>query len=357
MPTYYSLIGLMSGSSLDGLDLVYGRFWQEESGWMGELVTGQTVDFPKPLHDCLARIRQASALELVETEQLFLKFCVETIEAFIEANQINPLAIVSHGHTVFHNPAKGYTWQIGNGGLLSGMLGRTVVCDFRTLDVGYGRQGAPLVPGAELHLFRQWFACLNLGGIANISFPGHKGKAGIDVVACNQVLNLAASWLGYPFDRDGHLAAKGTLIPSLLEELNNLAYMHIDGLKSLGNEDVARWWFPLVEKFKSQPYDVLLTLCQHIAEAVAATIPIHSERGRILLTGGGALNSFLVQTLQKELGENWEVVVPDRKMVDFKEAYCFAFLGLLRMLNLPNNYAQDLSLGTIYGQQWMHLPQ
>jgi anhydro-N-acetylmuramic acid kinase len=173
--------------------------------------------FSHSLEQSLRNARTSSALELMETDAAFVRFSAEAVQSLCNQTGIQPLAIASHGHTVFHRPSAGYTTQIGNGGLLSGLTGLPVVSDFRTLDVGLGGQGAPLVPGAEKFLFAGYDACLNLGGICNISFPKQSPFLGFDIAPCNQLLNLAASWIGIDYDPEGQNAAQGQLIPELMD--------------------------------------------------------------------------------------------------------------------------------------------
>jgi anhydro-N-acetylmuramic acid kinase len=357
----FHILGLMSGSSLDGLDVAFCEFELSSGHWKGKIIHGETFPFGPNLFQKLAQIRQTSALDLIETEAAFVSFCAESIRFFTEKNKIHGLAIASHGHTVFHNPAAGYTLQIGNGGLLSGQLQQTVVSDFRTLDVGNGGQGAPLVPGAEKFLFSEFDACLNLGGIANLSFPGNDPFLGFDVSPCNQLLNLAASWKNLPFDKNGILAQQGRLIPKLLETLEAISFYKKEAPKSLGNEEVFSEWAPLLPFYRDQPENVLYTLCLHIASRIGDGLEKQKSSGSLLITGGGAFHSILLECIKKRLGEKWSVEVPGKEMISFKEAYCFAFLGLLRILEEKNVFRSitgakdDLICGAIYGSQWLKM--
>jgi anhydro-N-acetylmuramic acid kinase len=343
----YTVTGLMSGSSLDGLDLAFCRFSRRETGaWEGSILKARTASFPPALLADLRRLPTATALDLVRTDAAFIRFCAGEIQQLQASCGEYPDLIASHGHTVFHNPAAGYTLQIGNGGLLAGLTGIPVVSDFRTLDVGLGGQGAPLVPGAEKHLFSSYRACLNLGGIANLSFPREAGPRGFDVCPCNQLLDLAASWLGLPFDAEGKLAEKGSTDPDLLESLRQIPYNRKTGPKSLGNEEVREIWFPVLSGYEREPENVLATLCYYIAAETAAALPppLPGADNRILISGGGAFHPMLIRCLSQACS-GWETVIPEKTMISFKEAYCFAFLGLLRWRGENNTLAAVTGAG------------
>jgi len=351
----FEIIGLMSGSSLDGLDVAYCQFSKNETGhWNGEIVEAKTFSFPTDLENSLRNLPQSTALDFVETDTKFVGFSATCINEVCETIGKPPLAISSHGHTIFHKPAMGYTTQIGNGGLLAGLCSLPVVSDFRTLDVGLAGQGAPLVPGAERFLFSEYDACLNLGGIANISFPKLNPFLGFDISPCNQLLNQAASWKGFAFDKGGELAKTGKLIPELATALNQNEFYQRSAPKSLGNEEVLQGWKPILELWKSGPENVLYTTGQHIADQVVHAIFSIQSTGNLLITGGGAYNSFLVAAIKSGLSQSWQVHIPGPQMISFKEAYCFAFLGLKRILGEINCFAQvtgassDSCLGAIY---------
>jgi len=362
MDQKFEIIGLMSGSSLDGLDVAYCEFSKNETGlWNGKIVVAHTFSFPPDLEFSLKNLPQSSALNLVETDIKFIRFSADCVKKIIEEIGKQPLAVSSHGHTIFHNPKQGYTTQIGNGGLLAGLCGLPVVSDFRTLDVGLNGQGAPLVPGAERFLFSEFDACLNLGGIANVSFPQKRPFLGFDISPCNQLLNQAAQWKGFAFDKGGELAKSGKLIPDLAEALNQLEFYGKYAPKSLGNEEVAQYWKPIIETWKNQEEDVLFTTGLHIADQIVRSISGMQASGKLLITGGGAYNTFLVEAIKSGLSKSWQVEIPDNQMVSFKEAYCFAFLGLKRLLGEVNCFAEvtgadaDSCLGAVYNPRQLNL--
>ena len=333
-------LGLMSGSSLDGLDIACCSFSETNGKWKGEVLKAETYPFKPELESILMRLPYATALEFVQADAAFSRFCADMVVDFLSSTRLKPTAIASHGHTIFHKPSAGYTAQIGNGCYLAALTGLTVVSDFRTANVAAGGEGAPLVPGAERFLFSDYDACLNLGGIANVSFPNQDPFLGFDISPCNQLLNWVAGWLDKKYDHGGELARSGTPIPALLSALDGISYYQSTTTRSLGNEDIRSYWLPVVERFRnfSTP-DVQNTLSNHISQRITNRILSVKSAGRILITGGGAFNRYLVEDLQKNLGKNWKVIVPDPQLVSFKEAYCFAFLGLKRFIGEINCFA------------------
>ena len=353
MPQSFEILGLMSGSSLDGLDLACCRFERNRPGepFRWEITATDCFPFPEILQKKLERCREMTALELIETEQHFVSFSAACIREMLEKTGRNPLAVASHGHTVFHHPAAGYTLQIGNGGLLHGLCGIPVISDFRTVDVGLGGQGAPLVPGAEAELFSDYDACLNLGGICNVSFP--KNHIGFDIGPCNQLLNYASRLRGKEYDENGRMAAAGKLIPELQQQLSAIPFYSLPVPKSLSNEKVAETWIPLLEPYAGQPENILHTLCLHIASCVADVLP---AQGKMLVSGGGVFNEFLFNAIRNACGENWQLTPADNKLAGSKEALCFAWLGLKRLLeeiNVPASVTgakADSVSGALYGK-------
>lgn len=353
-PDSWILVGLMSGSSLDGLDVAVCRFTHPEGcPWEGQILEAQTFRFPYGLRQKLKAAPGQSGMVLAQTDADFVSFSADCVHKVMQHWGGACLAIASHGHTVFHQPDNGFTLQIGNGGLLAAKTGLPVISDFRTTDVGKGGQGAPLVPGAEHFLFSGYAACLNLGGIANISFPGQAGQPGFDLGPCNQLLNFVAERLGLSYDAEGQLAASGSPIFPLLDALNTIPFYHKPAPKSLGNEEVRQIWLPVLSPFLDQPEDVLHTLCLHIGQQIGRQIPSRSS-GKILATGGGVFHSFLLDQIRKHLPERLTIDIPSRTMIEFKEAFCFAFLGLKRWRQEINCFAlqtgasSDSCLGAIY---------
>jgi anhydro-N-acetylmuramic acid kinase len=241
-----------------------------------------------------------------------------------------PHFLAFHGHTVFHQPEKGLTKQIGSGAILAAKTGISTICDFRTGDVALGGQGAPLVPIGDALLFSEFDGCLNLGGISNISRKEPVSTA-YDISLCNIPLNFLAAQKGFPYDKDGTLAQKGTVHSDLLKAFNNHDYFTQKGAKSIGFELFAKYYKPLLENAAISIEDKLRTMCEHIAEQVTQNL---NGLPRILLTGGGAKNSFLTQLIQEKT--TTQLVIPDERIIDFKEALIFAFLGYLRVHEAQN---------------------
>jgi anhydro-N-acetylmuramic acid kinase len=251
--------------------------------------------------------------------------------------------------TLFSTILSGFTTQIGNGAIIAAQTGITVVSDFRSLDVALGGQGAPLVPIGDQLLFHEYDACLNLGGIANISFQKEGKRVAYDLSLCNIPLNYFAQKMGHTFDSDGKLAQQGNLIPELYKLLENLDFYTQQPPKSLGKEFFVTQVLPLVSQFAYSPQDILRTLTEHFATQIALNIPSDSKT---LVTGGGAFNSFLMELIRSK--SKAEIIIPDSKVVKFKEAVVFAFLGYLRLHHKNNTLssvtgaAHDSCGGAVY---------
>jgi anhydro-N-acetylmuramic acid kinase len=284
----------------------------------------------------------ASAVELTATDHAYGRYLGELVTKFVADNQLNIQDIQfisSHGHTIFHQPGQHISRQVGHGAYLAAAAGRPVVCDFRTLDIALGGQGAPLVPIGDQLLFPEYDFCLNLGGIANVSFQGPQGRVSYDICACNMLLNTLANQLNLPYDAEGKLAAQGVLDEELLQRLNEPKYFNAPYPKSLGKEWVDENSLPLLLSSPLTINDKLATASRHIAYQVAQAIqniPASGQTKKILVTGGGAFNSHLLADLRAGLGPAYEVVVPDSQLINFKEALVFAFLGVLRWRQEPN---------------------
>lgn len=245
--------------------------------------------------------------------------------------------ICSHGHTVFHSPQTRMTVQIGHGPSLREAAGKPVIFDFRSADVAAGGQGAPLVPVAERDLFSGYAACLNLGGFANITLLQQGPITAFDICPCNTVLNDLANQVGMPYDAGGETASMGNLSPRLLKELNILPYYSQAGPKSLGREMVGQSITPLLKAYdKVSVPDLLHTFTEHIAWAISSAVTNLLENSQVLVTGGGAFNTYLMDRM-RALAPQITWVIPDMDTVCFKEAVAFAYLGYLHHHNLPGN--------------------
>lgn len=330
----YTVLGLMSGTSLDGLDIACCRFTATEAGWRYVLEAAETVPYPAAWEMRLRGLMRCNGEEVAAAHADYGHYLGRCVKAFIGRHALTPCLVASHGHTVFHQPAKGFTLQIGDGGAVAAECGLPVVSDFRVTDVALGGQGAPLVPIGDELLFPAYDACLNIGGICNLSFRYQGRRVAFDIAPANQVFNRLAAAVGKPFDRDGRIASQGQVDDTLLAALNALSYYAAPFPKSLGQEWVDAVLYPLVEKAVLSVSDKMATVLEHTAFQIAAVLREHSLCS-LLLTGGGAKNSFLRQRIQA-LAPCTQQILPPVEVIDYKEALIFAFLGLLRYLGLPN---------------------
>ena len=333
MKTVYHVLGLMSGTSLDGLDMALCRFEKTAERWEYRVIAAATHPYPSALQTQLEKAIELSAYAFVQLDVEVAATMAAAIRSFLADQPVRPDFLASHGHTTFHQPAAGITVQIGSGAILASHTGLTTVCDFRTRDVALGGQGAPLVPIGDELLFGHYDACLNLGGFSNISFRKNGRRIAFDVSPCNMALNYLARQRGTDYDKDGAAARSGKPDSTLLDKLNRLDFYRQRGAKSLGKEWFDAVFRPCLDAAALPISDKLRTLTEHIAIQIAEAS--HGNCGQtMLVTGGGARNAFLIERLQ-QLGSK-TVVVPDTQTVDFKEAIIFAFLGVLRIREETN---------------------
>lgn len=344
----WRILGIMSGTSCDGLDCAVVDF-DFSNGVSFRIVathfTPYTTDFQQRLKSAI----DCSALEIKQLEHDFTLLSSAAAQPLVRL--YSPDAIAAHGHTVFHQPQNGFTHQILNGALLAAGTNTTVVCDFRSGDVALGGQGAPLVPLGDSLLFSDFDVRLNLGGFSNISYETATGiTLAYDVSAVNIVANALANQLGQEYDRDGALGAEGQVIPQLLEQLNALEYYQKNPPKSLGLEAVKATVWPILDAFSAaDPKDLLRTFYEHIAQQIGTVLNPFTN---CLATGGGTLNSFLIHRLQ--VHTSCTITIPSAEMIAFKEAIIFAFLGCRRLrhetttLASVTGAARSISSGAIY---------
>lgn len=332
-------IGLMSGSSLDGLDIALVRFQEEDGKYQFQILQAETLPYPEYWTEQLSEAFHKHPEDLVQLDKDYGKYLGEQVLAFAKKHNATPDFVASHGHTIFHRPEEHYTLQIGDGQELAKACGFTVINDFRSEDVSKGGQGAPLVPIGDKLLFGDYEICLNIGGIANVSYDEGGKRIACDLCIANQALNYLAQMKGLPYDRDGEMARSGKVDITLLKQLNRHPFYGLFPPKSLGRE-----FFEANQKYLlddcgttglgglSVP-DMMTTFVEHIALQIALGVS-HLPKGKILVTGGGARNKFLMERLQAR--SSHEVVIPDKMIIDYKEALVFAFLGLLRMESKTN---------------------
>jgi len=352
----YKVLGMMSGTSLDGLDLAYCHFWKKNGAWDFEIRQCGAVSY-----DAVFFERLKNAIHLSEEAHLQLHmeyghWLGQQAKVFIEKHHLDIDFIASHGHTSHHRPEEGITFQLGDGQQLANSSGENVICDFRTLDVTLGGQGAPLVPIGDHLLLSEYQFCLNLGGISNISFQKDGQRVAYDIGMANMPLNHLTEKINLKYDKGGRLARSGDLIPRLLEHLNALAYYKLPYPKSTGYEWFSSEVKPLLEQNDTETKNLLHTVihhnCEQIAKAIAKEQP--ANQSRVMVTGGGALNDFYMETLQQKLEGICEVVIPPKKFIEYKEAMVFAFMGVLQQLGETNVYAsvtgaqRDSSSGVVF---------
>jgi anhydro-N-acetylmuramic acid kinase len=336
----YRAIGLMSGSSLDGLDIAFAELEESRGTWNYEIKAATCYAYNDEWKQKLINAKDLNAHDYFLLHAAYGKYLATCVNKFIDENSLHHQVqlIASHGHTVFHEPQSGFTTQLGCGATLAALTGINVVNDLRIMDVALGGQGAPIVPAGEKLLFPGFDFYLNIGGIANISFQQGKNFVAFDICPANRVLNKLANKAGKDFDEDGNIAAGGQIITSLLDKLNALDYYKLSGPKSLSNNfgtDVA---YPIIESFNITIPNALRTYTEHIAyqiqQSVQDLVPNKDiEEGvfKLLVTGGGAFNTFLIERIKENLTPlNIEVIIPENNIVLYKEALIMALLGILR---------------------------
>ncbi len=348
----YCCVGLMSGTSLDGLDIALCNLSIIDGKWSYSLLKTQTVPYSTTWHQQLKSAVSLSGYELICLHRKYGQWLGEQVKAFLEDVDVKVELICSHGHTVFHEPHKMVNFQIGDGAVIAGICGITTVSDFRSLDVCLGGQGAPLVPIGDQLLFSDYTACVNLGGFANLSCTKDIQRVAWDICAVNYVLNRLAGKVGKAFDEDGLLGQGGKVINNLLDELQSLDYYQKSHPKSLGQEWVDEALWPIIEKYLTAPVeDLCRTYYEHVAKIIADDLN-DLDKGSVLFTGGGVFNGFLMERIKSSVQQ--QVVVGDEELVNYKEALIFALLGALRYEEQMNSLAsvtgatRDSSSGIIH---------
>ena len=351
----------MSGSSLDGLDIVHVQLDEVRGQWSYEILHADCIPYNEKWEHDLREAANVNVSDFLKLNTTYGRYLGEKINEFIAKHELSHQVhfIASHGHTVFHEPANHTTCQIGDGAAIAAVTGLPVISDLRALDVALGGQGAPIVPIGDKLLFGNYDYLLNIGGIANITVQHEGSLIAFDVCPANQILNALAQMEGRDMDENGAMASVGTLLPGLLEELNEVAYYKQKPPKSLSNDAAMDMVFPKLLESKNNNYDLLHTATIHIAQQVAAAIkhyPHGKEQATLLVTGGGAFNTFLIVELQKALAPyNITVVVPDANVVKFKEALVMALIGTLRWREEVNvlSSVTGASRDSVGGALWM----
>jgi len=345
----YRVLGVMSGTSLDGVDLAQIHFTKDDQ-WNFEIINAKTIPYPDFWKNKLQEAINFNSKDLEELNERYTGYLAGIILDFLKKHDIVNLdAVCSHGHTIKHEPENKYTLQIGNLPQLASLLKLKVVCDFRVQDVALGGQGAPLVPVGDELLFPEYDYCLNLGGFANISTLKEGKRIAYDICPVNIVLNKLTERLGFPYDDEGKIAASGSLVPELLKRLNALPFYAKLPPKSLGLEWVTATVFPLLENSGHKTEDLLCTFTEQVAMQLAENF---REGASVLTTGGGTFNSYLLKRVAHY--RKIEIIIPAREVIEYKEALIFALLGVLKLrgevncLQSVTGAVKDHSSGIIY---------
>ncbi|MCU0423720.1 MAG: anhydro-N-acetylmuramic acid kinase [Bacteroidia bacterium] len=336
-----TVIGVMSGTSLDGVDLICCSFYQENDKWNYNIHHTETIPYTDVWITRLSKLHEQPIYLLPKTDAYYGKYLGQLITSFIKKHQLTPNLIASHGHTIFHAPNQGYTTQIGSGAYIYAETGIKTICDFRMLDVALGGQGAPLVPIGDELLFSEYDACLNLGGFSNISMKRTK-RIAFDISPCNLILNKVANDLGLAYDDSGKIASTGSVNEELLTALNEIYFYQQSGPKSLGIEWLREYFWPVAKPYTLSHADLLATFNKHIVDQIHKVYESYQIKD-MLVTGGGTHNNFLIAQL---LEAGIQLIVPDEKIINYKEALIFAFLGVLRLAG-RNNSLSDVT-GAVY---------
>lgn len=347
----FKVIGLMSGSSLDGIDIAYVNFSHDNKRWFFQILEAGNVPYPAYWKEQLSEAFNKTKEELSDLDKEYGRYLGNVTKRFIDKYELEPKLIASHGHTIFHRPEEGFTLQIGDGQEIANATGIMTINDFRSEDVSKGGQGAPLVPIGDRHLFADYPICLNIGGIANVSYEMNGKRIAYDICMANQLLNYLANKLGYDYDKNGQFAKRGNINKVLFEILNDNEYYKHDAPKSLGREFFENVQHKVIDESSLPVYDLLATATEHIAYQIAKSVDV-IDKSKMLVTGGGAKNDFLIERICA-LSKH-EIFVPDVMITDYKEALIFAFLGVLKMegkinvLSSVTGASSDSSSGKIY---------
>jgi len=337
----------MSGSSLDGLDVAYCQFEVNNEQITWQLIQAETIKFDEKWTARLAHLPTQDANTLAKTHAYFGRYMAELVNDFIQKNNITPDLIASHGHTIFHEPERYMTLQIGDGAALAALTGITTVCDFRTQDIALAGEGTPIAPAADRYLFSGYDFYLNIGGIANVTCHANGKYIAFDTCPANQVLNMLANELGLPCDWNGAVARSGHLNESIAEALQNLDYNQADYPKSLDNNWIRHNIFPIFNSPDISIEDKLHTATQFIAKQIGESLfhiikkeQLTNTSYRMLVTGGGGFNNYLMSCIHEACTPiHTNIELPDKAIIEYKEAILMGLMGVLRMEGIPNCFS------------------
>ncbi len=331
----YTALGIMSGTSSDGLDMALCRFEYQNNRWTFKILKTGCYAYPDSWKSKLQNAQHLSALEFIRLHKSYGKYIGQNVNNFLK-DTLKPDFTASHGHTIFHQPEEQLTCQIGDGAFIAAETGITNISDFRTQDTALGGQGAPLVPVGDKYLFADYDFCLNIGGFANVSYQFDNQQIAYDICPTNFVLNELATRINpnLEYDKDGQIGKSGKLNTDLSDDLNRLDYYSQNPPKSLGREFVEQNIFKIFDTYnKVSLPDVMRTFYEHIALQIENALN-HLPKGKLLITGGGAHNKFLIDRIKSR--SKHQIIIPTPEITDFKEALIFAFLGVLRMRKEEN---------------------
>ncbi len=335
----YRVIGVMSGTSMDGVDLAYCKLIVDEAGkWSYEILNAETVSYNETWRLRLSKLRNQNAFNVYRTDRYYGEYIGELINEFINHHSLEVDLISSHGHTIFHQPENNVSFQIGDSSAIAGVTGIPTVTNFRAMDVVKDGEGAPISGVGDALLFNEYDFCLNLGGFANISATYEGQRIAYDVCPANILLNRIAREFGKEYDENGEIAEQGRVDYDLLSDLNSIGYYEESFPKSLGREWINQnFWFR-VRNSDASKEDKMKTLVDHISGQVGSNIQQLAgeevDKKRVYVTGGGAFNKTLIDHLRTHTDA--EIIIGDEKIVNYKEALIFALMGVLRVRNEVN---------------------
>ena len=342
----YNVIGVMSGTSVDGLDVSFCRFTKNKK-WEYEILNSKTYPYCNFWKKTLINLHLQNKKKIKEIDIEFAKYISDKINHFVKKNKIKAELISSHGHTVFHDPSKKLTLQIGSGKIINELCGLTTVNNFRKKDIDLGGQGAPLVPIGDKLLFQQYKYCLNIGGFANLSIKSNNSIKAFDICPANIALNFYSRKLGREFDNSGEISRNGNVIKCLYDELNKIQFYTSNSPKSLSREWLEQNFLTKVSNSYSVK-DILRTIVEHIAFQIGSYL----KSQKTLVTGGGVKNKFLMDRICNFSSS--EIIIPSNELIDFKEAMIFGFLAVLKLNNEINclksvtGATKDSVVGDVY---------
>jgi len=347
----YRVVGVMSGTSLDGLDLAFCELYEKEHSWSYQIREAITLPYDNAMVDFLSETSRYSGRELEERNITYGTYIGREVMRFLKAGELKADLVASHGHTIFHQPQTGLTYQLGSGDAIAKTTGIITISDFRSLDVSNGGQGAPLVPVGDEYLFREFRFCLNLGGFSNVSYSENNKRKAFDICPVNIFINHMCRKIGKEYDDKGQIAFNGNINTDLLNQLNGLQFYLQKPPKSLSREWLEKTFLPVTDMYRLTVEDTLRTAYEHFAIQISGVLNKIPE-SRVLVTGGGVFNEFLMDLISQKTTNKLEI--PDTMLVRYKEALVFALLGVLRYRKEINCFSSvtgarcDSSTGVIH---------